>query len=117
MLLLKSRKTSATNTNTDKGIEEGLLHVFPLPCRGGVHQIYVMRADGTGVRLLTNLALGAESPTWSPDGFWLAFVAYTGEGKGISAREIYLMQIDGQPQVRLTHNAFDDTEVEWAWSP
>jgi TolB protein len=92
-------------------------HLAFVSDRGGVHQIYVMRADGTGVRLLTDLALGAESPTWSPDGFWLAFVAYTGEGKGISAREIYLMQIDGQPQVRLTYNAFDDTEVEWAWSP
>jgi len=85
--------------------------------RGGSHQIYVMRADGMDVRLLSSFALGAESPAWSPDGSWLAFVAYTGAGAGINAREIYLMQSDGQNQVRLTYNSFDDTEVEWLWIP
>ncbi len=85
--------------------------------RGGSHQIYVMRPDGTGVRQLTSFPLGAESPAWSPTGFWLAFVAYTGDGTGINAREIYLMRADGQNQVRLTYNSFDDTEVEWLGVP
>jgi TolB protein len=85
--------------------------------RGGSHQIYVMQTDGTKVRKLSDLSTGAEGPSWSPDGFWLAFVAYTGEGAGINAREIYLMRSDGQNRVRLTHNAFDDTEVEWHWPP
>jgi TolB protein len=81
--------------------------------RGGIPQVYVMRADGTDVQPLTDLSRGAESPCWSPDGFWLAFVAYTGDGTGIKAREIYLMQADGSNQVRLTRNAFDDTEPDW----
>jgi len=85
--------------------------------RGGSHQIYVMQPDGTKVRKLSDFATGAEGPSWSPDGFWLAFVAYSGEGAGINAREIYLMRSDGQNPVRLTHNAYDDTEVEWEWSP
>lgn len=85
--------------------------------RGGNHQIYVMAADGTKVRVLSDFPFGAEAPTWSPDGFWLAFVAYTGEAKGINAREIHLMRSDGQNQVRLTHNAHDDTEVDWQPSP
>ena len=76
-----------------------------------------MQTDGTKVRKLSDLSTGAEGPSWSPDGFWLAFVAYTGEGAGINAREIYLMRSDGQNRVRLTHNAFDDTEVEWHWPP
>jgi TolB protein len=85
--------------------------------RGGSHQIYVMEADGTKVHLLSDIPAGAEAPAWSPDGFWLAFVAYTGEAKGINAREIHLMRSDGQIQVRLTHNAYDDTEVDWQPSP
>lgn len=85
--------------------------------RGGSHQVYVMRADGTEVRLLTDLGQGAESPTWSPDGFWLAFITYTGEGTGINQREIYLVRADGRDLVRLTRNAFDDTDVSWSWQP
>ena len=85
--------------------------------RGGNHQIYVMRADGTGVRQLSSFSSGAEAPAWSPDGFWLACSAYTGDGAGINAREIYLMRSDGQAQVRLTNNSFDDTDVAWVWMP
>jgi hypothetical protein len=85
--------------------------------RGGNHQIYVMRADGSGVRMLSSFPSGAEAPAWSPDGFWLACSAYTGEGAGINAREIYLMRSDGQDQVRLTNNSFDDTDVAWMSMP
>jgi Tol biopolymer transport system component len=76
-----------------------------------------MNSDGTGVRMLSNLRAGAEAPAWSPDGLWLAFVAYTGDGNGINAREIYLMRSDGQNQVRLTYNSSDDTDVAWSWIP
>lgn len=88
--------------------------------RGGSFQIYVIDvptgADGDSpvARPLTDLARGAESPAWSLDGFWLAFVAYTGDGAGVDAREIYLMRADGRQQVRLTRNAFDDTEPDWS---
>ncbi len=85
--------------------------------RGGSHQIHVLPVDGGGARPLTDLLQGAESPAWSPDGLWLAFVAYTGEGQGINAREIYLMRVSGQDQVRLTHNAFDDSQPDWRRIP
>jgi TolB protein len=85
--------------------------------RGGSHQIYTMRLDGTDIRPLTDFAQGAESPVWSPDGFWLAFVAYTGFAGGVDARELYLMRADGQDQVRLTRNAYDDNEPDWTVAP
>jgi TolB protein len=85
--------------------------------RGGSHQIYVMRDDGSSVQALTDFPFGAEAPAWSPTGLWLAFVAYTGEGEGVNAREIYLMRSDGREQVRLTYNAFDDSQPDWTWSP
>jgi Tol biopolymer transport system component len=36
--------------------------------RGGNMDIYVMRADGTGVRRLTRAAGRDDTPAWSPDG-------------------------------------------------
>ena len=85
--------------------------------RGGSHQIHMMPAGGGSATQLTSLPQGTESPTWSPDGLWLAFVAYTGDGVGVSAREIYLMRASGQDQVRLTFNAFDDSAPQWRPAP
>ncbi len=39
------------------------------------HEIYLMKADGTGVKRLT--FKGAEFPGWSPDGKWIAYTATT----------------------------------------
>jgi Tol biopolymer transport system component len=72
-----------------------------------------MSTSGADVRLLTDFSRGAEAPAWSPDGYWLAFVAYTGEGEGVNARELYLMRSNGQELVRLTRNSFDDTQPDW----
>ena len=57
----------------------------------------------------------AEQPRWSPDGGWIAFVGYSGDGEGLAAREIYVVRGDGRDPMRLSHNAFDDTEPIWAW--
>jgi WD40-like Beta Propeller Repeat len=38
--------------------------------------LYVMRADGTGLRQLTRAPLGVDSVSWSPDGQWIAFTGW-----------------------------------------
>ncbi len=89
--------------------------------RSGVSQIYVMAASGEGEPIqVTNLPGGAELPAWSPDGNWLAFAGYSGDGEGANRRELYLMYVpqgmtpaEGRGLVRLTQNAFDDTEPAW----
>ena len=48
------------------------------------------------------------SPSWSPDGRRLAFVS-TRDGNA----EIYVMNVDGSDQVRLTRNPGNDTEPAW----
>jgi TolB protein len=77
------------------------------------HQVYIAGIDGSNLRSLTDLDQGAEAPTWAPDGHWLAFVAYTGSGDGVHRREIYVTRSNGEDRVRLTHNAFDDTDPGW----
>ena len=40
----------------------------------GRHDVWVMRADGTGQRAVTTSGLN-RSPSWAPDGSWLAFLS------------------------------------------
>ncbi len=90
--------------------------------RSGISEIYVIAANGSGDPVaVTNLPSGAELPSWSPDGNWLAFVGYGGDAQGQNARELYLLYAPpdkpvsaGRGLVRLTQNAFDDTEPVWA---
>jgi TolB protein len=70
--------------------------------------IYVMNADGSGIRRLTTG--GAGQPAWSQDGKKLAFVRIQGGNA-----DVYTMNADGTGVVRVTHaSAYDGAP---AWSP
>jgi hypothetical protein len=78
--------------------------------RDGNNEIYVMKADGTGVTRLTNNLATDRQPTWSPDGKKIAFVSNRAGND-----EIYVMNADGTSVTRLTNSA--DIDRDPAWSP
>ncbi len=77
--------------------------------RDGNWEIYVMNADGTNQRRLTNNTADDVNPSWSPDRTKIAFHSHRpGDG------EIYVMNADGTNQKRLTNNPEDDDEPTWS---
>ena len=73
-------------------------------------EIFVVNADGTNVRQLTNDPHYDEKPSWSPDGTQIAF-----QSDRDGELEIFVMNADGSNVRQLTNNTYRD----WAssWSP
>jgi len=76
--------------------------------RAGQRQLFIMNADGSDVRQVTNLdSIGGRS-TWSPDGSRLAF--YRGPA---GDHNIYIIHIDGTGLIQLT-NGGDNLGPSWS---
>jgi Tol biopolymer transport system component len=73
-------------------------------------EIYVMNADGSKLKKLTDNPPYNNSPYWSPDGRKIAF-----SSNRDGDYEVYIMNRDGSDQKRLTENSALD--VGSLWSP
>ena len=82
--------------------------------RTGLPQIYLMDADGANVQRLTDGGY-AVSPSWSPNGQFLAFSWNRNYGPGApGGQDIYLMDIATRHWVQLTRAGNNDSP---SWSP
>ena len=77
--------------------------------------IWVMNADGTGIRQLTTDSKFNDGPAWSPDGTRIAFSA--GAPSAFDDDDIFVMNADGSGKINLTNTQSNLSETDPAWSP
>ncbi len=73
-------------------------------------EIYVINADGSGLRRLTRNDVPDGGPTWSPDGQRIAFVS----SRDRTGDDIFVMNADGGDQQNLTRKPGRDGGPEWS---
>lgn len=100
---------------------DGTQIVFVCSCDGD-SDIYVVKADGTGLRQLTDAPGIDVSPRWSPDGTRIVFESRRDTNYDIEGFEtwrdsnsnVYVMNADGSCQRRLTDNPESDQSPVWS---
>ena len=71
--------------------------------------VFVINADGTNERRLTDPAMFAGFPDWSPDGEWIVFDTYPLlEFQCCQVSNLYRMHPDGSGMEQLTHYATEE---------
>jgi len=73
--------------------------------RTGLPQLYVMDTDGSGIQRMTDGGY-ATSPSWSPNGQFVAFAWDRKYGPGApGGQDIYVMEVATKKWIQLTHDA------------
>ncbi len=95
-----------------------LVFISPCPARGEFYEnfydnsgLYMINADGTGLKALSNAPGGDFDPAWSPDGKRIAFASLR-DGR----KEIYVLNIDSGVVIRLTNSTSDTENTQPSWS-
>ena len=77
---------------------------------GGNRDIYVMMADGSKPRNLTNNCASSDSyPSWSPDGTKIVFESHRDDSS-----DVYVIHADGKNLIQLTRAPESDGHPSWS---
>ena len=76
-------------------------------CKGHASELYVVDADGSDERRLTETTANEAFAAWTPDGEWILFSRIAAEGDDY---DVFAVREDGSCEVQLT-----DTKA-WEWS-
>lgn len=80
--------------------------------KDGNYEIYVMNADGTGQKRLTNNTADDRRPSFSPDGSRIVFDSTRENADG--SRDVWVMCADGTGALRVTYHPGDDTDASFS---
>jgi len=84
--------------------------------REGMPQVYVMNADGSGLRRLSDS--WGEYPAWSPDGSRITFASFVGGTTpfGDPDYDVVVMDADGTDETNVSNDP-DSNDMYPTWSP
>lgn len=106
----EERFLSSTRFEGEPAYSPDLRRVAFASNRGGVRQIWVANADGSGVVALTSFQSGTTGyPNWSPDGQTIVF-----DARPDGDPEIYTVPSGGGPVRRLTNSPGQDHVPSWS---
>jgi Tol biopolymer transport system component len=80
--------------------------------RGRGTALYVVNADGTGLRQITPSGIGALSAQWSPDDRQIAFTS-----KGRADPQVWVVNADGTGLAKITQGTHGSVSTFPVWSP
>jgi len=128
LYLVNADRTNLTQlTNVEKGAcqpswsPDGTQLVFISPClgRGDIFEtiynessLYMINADGTGLKELTPAPGSDFEPAWSPDGRQIAFTSVRG-----GFRQIYSLDVNSLTVTLLTNTTDSVESSQPSWSP
>src|ERR1043165_6738016 len=79
-----------------------------------ITHIWKINADGSGAMQMTSGSDGENTPRWSPDGRWIAFIAKRGTDAEAVAQIFVISNAGGEAQPLTTHAT---AVMNIAWSP
>jgi len=97
----------STASQTDAAYDPNGDRVAYVSDRDGNAEIYVMNADGSDARRLTQTAATEAAPAWTPDGESIVY-ASNAAGTGTGTFHLWIMNADGTNQRSLTQGPQSD---------